>query len=379
MSVRLIVNLSLAVGLSAIIACGGGSMPSSHAGGDTLSFKYARLLTVVKYESHTLVTIADPWHKGKTLHRYALVRDRSCLVKVPPYTTVVEVPLRRVVPLSTVHAALMVDLGAGGAVAGIADLQYVKIPYVQQRCRSGAITDVGSSMNPDIERIINISSDAILVSPFENSGGYGRLEEIGVPIIECADYMEASALGRAEWMRFYGLLFGAERQADSLFAVVDSTYNSLKRLAGGAVGRVSVMMDKMTGTVWYVPGGRSTIGTMISDANAAYAFSANKAGGSLPLSFETMLDKCGDADVWLLRYSGKKPLTYAGLLEENQGYGEFKAFRSHKCYGCNLEQTRFYEETPFRPDFLLADFVRMVHPDIKGLGDLRYFHLLLEE
>ena len=71
-------------------------------------------------------------------------------------------------------------------------------------------------MNPDMERIIDLHPDAILLSPFENSGGYGRIEKLDIPIIECADYMETSALGRAEWMRFYGLLFGVAPQADSL-------------------------------------------------------------------------------------------------------------------------------------------------------------------
>ena len=82
-------------------------------------------------------------------------------------------------------------------------------------------------MNPDMERIIDLHPDAILLSPFENSGGYGRIEKLNIPIIECADYMETSALGRAEWMRFYGLLFGAAPQADSLFAEVDSCYSDL--------------------------------------------------------------------------------------------------------------------------------------------------------
>ena len=63
-------------------------------------------------------------------------------------------------------------------------------------------------MSPDIEKVIDMHPDGILLSPYENSGGYGRIEKLNVPILECADYMETSALGRAEWVRFYGLLFG---------------------------------------------------------------------------------------------------------------------------------------------------------------------------
>ena len=85
-------------------------------------------------------------------------------------------------------------------------------------------------MSPDIEKIIDLNADAVLLSPFENSGGYGRIESIGIPIIECADYMETSPLGRAEWMKFYGLLTGKEEETDSLFRKIEQQYLTLKHM-----------------------------------------------------------------------------------------------------------------------------------------------------
>ena len=112
------------------------------------------------------------------------------------------------------------------SIGGVCDLKYIKLQEVQDGCRTGSIADVGNGMNPDIEKIIDLHPDAIMLSPFENSGGYGRVEKLNIPIIECADYMETSALGRAEWMRFYGLLFGEAQKADSLFAEVEKTIMS---------------------------------------------------------------------------------------------------------------------------------------------------------
>ncbi len=362
----------------AVIACRGGETAPARDGGDTISFRYSRLLTAIRYADHVLVQVADPWHKGKILHQYALVTDSAGVAGLPLDATVVKVPLRRCVPLSTVHASLMVSLGVGEFVAGVADMQYVKVPYIRDRYRSGTVADVGSSMSPDIERIVSLTPDAIFASPFDNSGGYGSLEEMGVPVIECADYMETSALGRAEWIRFYGMLFGKERLADSLFAAIDSSYNSIKAKAAMANNGKSLVMDKMTGSVWYMPGGRSTIGTIIADANAGYAFSDTDVSGSLSLSFETVLSKSGDADFWLLRYSGKTPASYSDLVSENRGYGEMRAFKLRQCYGCNVEKSLFYEETPFRPDWLLADFVRIVHPEVLPAWRMRYFHPLAD-
>jgi iron complex transport system substrate-binding protein len=38
-----------------------------------------------------------------------------------------------------------------------------------------------------------------------------------------------------------------------------------------------------------------------------------------------------------------------------------------------VERSLFYEESPFRPDWLLNDFIRILHPEQEGLGPLRYY------
>jgi iron complex transport system substrate-binding protein len=243
-------------------------------------------------------------------------------------------------------------------------------------------------MSPVIEKIIDLRPDALLLSPFENSGGYGQLEEIDIPIVECAEYMEPSPLGRAEWVRFYGLLYGCEHEADSLFALVDSSYQALRHTVMSesrnpvmpesrhpdTAPKTSVLVDKVTGSVWYVPGGRSTIGQMLSDAGARYPWASDDRSGSIALPFETVLERAGDCDVWLLRYSGQQPLTRQQLLSEHRGYNQFRSFREGRVYGCNVEQSMFYEDSPFRPDLLLSDFIKILHPDIPDLPALRYYH-----
>jgi iron complex transport system substrate-binding protein len=255
----------------------------------------------------------------------------------------------------------------------VADLKYIKIPWIQQQVAQGRITDVGDGMSPVIEKIIDEHPDALFLSPFENSGGYGKLEEIDIPIVECADYMESSPLARAEWLRFYGMLFGCEQRADSLFQAVDSCYQALKALAAKAKSRPSVLVDKVTGSVWYVPGGKSTIGQMIQDANGSYPWAGDAHSGSVSLPFETVLERAGEADVWLFRYSSNHDITYHELTSEHHGYGQFRAFKSREVYGCDVERSPFYEESPFHPERLLNDFMAIFHPELEGLAPLRYY------
>jgi len=360
-----------------------------HDGGDTVAFRYAKRLTVVRHDGYTEVTLVNPWHEGKVLHRYVLVPRDSELPAHMPTATVIRTPLQRSIVFTTVHCALLQMLHQERHIAGVADLKYIKIPYVHQMVSRGKIVDVGDGMSPVIERIIDLQPDAILLSPFENSGGYGRLEDIDIPIVECAEYMEPTPLARAEWMRFYGMLYGCEQQADSLFAVVDSSYHALKNLAKKhqltsdnaalhADNRKSVLLDKVTGSVWYVPGGRSTIGQMIVDAGGSYVWSDDEHSGSVSLPFETVLEKAGDNRFWLFRFSSDHLISYSELLSEHRGYNQFRAFRERNVYGCNVEKSLFYEESPFRPDWLLTDFIHILHPDIPNLPPLRYYEKLKE-
>lgn len=381
-------GLISALFLAVLLSSCGGRQTASADGGDTVPFRYAQLLQLVRYDGYTVATIRHPWRQDAVLHRYVLVPADAPVPEGSPEGTVIRTPLRRSVVFTTVHCSLLSMLHREASVAGVADLKYIKAPYVQEGVAAGRIVDCGDGMSPVIEKIIDLHPDALLLSPFENSGGYGQLEEIDIPIVECAEYMEPSPLGRAEWVRFYGLLYGCEHEADSLFALVDSSYHALRHTVmpesrnpvvsesrhPDTATKTSVLVDKVTGSVWYVPGGRSTIGQMLSDAGARYPWASDDRSGSIALPFETVLERAGDCDVWLLRYSGQQPLTRQQLLSEHRGYNQFRSFREGRVYGCNVEQSMFYEDSPFRPDLLLSDFIKILHPDIPDLPALRYYH-----
>ena len=371
--------------LTLLCSCAGGRGPSAQEAGDTVSLKYATQLSIVRHKDYTEVVVKNPWKEGKILHSYLLMPDSIDPQDIShsSLSTIVRTPLRRSVMFTTVHCAMLMSFGCEQSIAGVADLKYIKIPWIHEQVKAGRITDVGEGMSPVVEKIIDQRPDALFLSPFENSGGYGRLEEIGIPIIECAEYMEPSPLARAEWLRFYGMLFGCEARADSLFAVVDSSYCALKGLASNHKAQSSklkvqstVLLDKVTGSVWYVPGGRSTIGQMIQDAGGNYPWADDDHSGSVSLPFEAVLEKAGEADVWLFRYSSDHDITPDELLSEHHGYDQFKAFRSGEIYGCDVERSLFYEESPFRPDWLLGDYIHILHPDIPNLPPLRYYKKL---
>ena len=341
--------------------------------GEKTELQYARNITIERTKDYVVVRLLNPWKAGTVLHTYYLV-ERGKDVNVPDDGTKVVIPLRKSVIFTTAHANLVEMLHAQKAIAGVADLKYMIIPDIQKRARiKGGIVDCGDAMKPDVERIIDLNADAILLSPFENNGGYGRLEQIGVPIIECADYMERSALGRAEWMKFYGILFGREHEADSLFAVVRQNYKSLSQKASQSKITRSVLPDRKVGAVWYLPGGESSVGLLYKDAHGRYAYSNDKHSGSLAMPFETILDKFAQSDFWILSYNGN--FNRRVLLSEYQGYAKLKPYQTKEIYGCKVDSKPYFEEVSWRPDWLLSDLIQLFHPDLK-IVPLRYYQKL---
>ena len=350
----------------------------SQEDGDTLHLQYSSLLSIVKHDGYTQVDIRNPWKEGMLLHSYILVPRQEELPQNLPHGSIIRTPVARAAVFTTVHCSLLNTLGCSENIVAVADLKYIKIPFIQEQVRKGKIADCGNGLSPVVEKIMDVKPEVIMLSPFENSGGYGKLEEIDIPLVECAEYMENSPLARAEWMKFYGMLFGEKEQADSLFEVVDKNYQQLKVHAKEAGEGRSVLIDKMVGSVWYVPGGKSTIGQMIKDAGGRYAWTGDDHSGSLSLPFETVLEKAGDAEVWLYRYSSDHQQSYQELLSEYRGYRQLQAFADRNVYGCNVEQSLFYEESPFRPDWLLGDFIQILHPAMTFKIPLRYYQKLNE-
>lgn len=378
--------LALAFIGNLLIGCTIASINRTSDGGDTIALHYAQQLSLIQYKGYVQATLANPWKEGAILHSYVLVpkgRVGDSLLQHDAQlqameATVVRTPIAHAVVFTTSHCALLYDLHAQQALSGVCDLAYINLPDVQRRAKlppkdTAAVVDCGSSMQPDVERIMQLHPEVLLVSPFEQSGGFGKLAILNIPIIETADYMETSALGRAEWMKFYGLLFGRAQQANALFAQVDSNYHALMAKVLQTREKVSAFTERKMGSVWYVPGGRSTIAQLLRDARVAYPFADDTHSGSLALSFETVLNEAGNSDIWLIKYN-HQPNTRQALLAEDAGYAQFKAFRQGKVFGCDCAAVPYYEEVDFHPDRLLNDILQIAHPTLTGLAPLRYYH-----
>lgn len=371
--------LTLLIAVAFLAACKGGHASSSDekGTGDALELKYAENLTLKKYPGYVEVTVRNPWDTLKTLQKYILVPRDSAMPAKLPAGTIVRIPVTNALVYSTVHNSLISELGSADAIGGICNSKYVNDKELQHRLASGRIVDCGVSMSPDLEKIIKLCPQVIMLSPFENNDKYAKVGELGIPIIECADYMETSALGRAEWVRFYGMLFGKGEKADSMFADTEANYLRLRKIAANVQRKPKVIIDQRYGQVWNVPGGVSTMGRLIEDAGGTNPFASYRQSGSVPLAPEKVLAEAHDADIWFVRYNQEKEKSMKELASDAPVNSQFKAYRDGNVYGCNTHYINFYEETPFHPDRLLEDMISAMHPELsKGNNAHRYYHLM---
>ena len=362
-----------------MLSCAAPSSEGLHGGGagDTLAMRHSALLQIVDYDGYTVVDVKNPWKEGRILHSYMLRHKDSAEVVPPQGVTLLRTPLENQLVFATLHAQLFVTLGCVDAITGVCDARCMSVDEVAGRLVSGAITDCGASADVNLERVVQLSPDAAWVIPFKN-GGYGKLERVGLPLIECADYMESSPLGCAEWVRFYGRLLGVAEKADSLFDAVCSNYYRIKDEVAAMPRKPRLLCEQMTGSAWYVPAAQSTMGQLYCDAGASYLFADIQGSGAVPLSFETVLSRADSADVWLIKYGAERDMDYSSLAGNFAGNSMLRPFRERSVYACNVSRRRFYEETPFRPDILLRELAALLHPEMAVGYELRYYEKLRE-
>ncbi len=320
----------------------------------------AKLLSMQRTADYTVVTVADPW-KGGVLHQYVLVPAEAQLPADLPEGTIVRTPVKNALVYSSVHTSLLNELGAIGTVKGVVDSQYFNDSIIAGGLKAGTIADCGNSMNPTVEKVIDMQPDAILLSPYQDAS-YGQIAKMDIPIIECADYLEYDPLGRAEWVKFYGELVGKRAEADSLYNAVVAAYNAVKEMAAGAKTHPTVVTEMVINGIWNVPGGQSYMARILADAGGKYLWADDENTGSLALDFNQVLAVAHDADYWFIKWTNINSLKdLQGAYDLNK---EMAAFQNKRVYVCDTDKTRFFDRIPFHPEVLLREFAAIMHPEL---------------
>ena len=330
---------------------------------DNHSVKYATGYKINKTESFTHIRIYDPWDTTQLLQSLILIDKTKEIPSSLPKGTIIRTPIEKAVVFNSPQCNMLSFLNSEKIIAGVCEPEYITLPYVRKGLKKGEIINLGMASSPDIEKIIELSPEVIFVPAFQNNS-YQGLAKTGIPIIQCAEYMEQVPLGSSEWIRLHSLFLDKETLADSLFNVIEESYATIKNIALTSTSKPRLLTDMRYNNIWYTPACKSFMATLYKDAGAELALNNNNSTGSMALSVEEVLDKAQDADIWLIKYYNSEYLSYSDIKDDFIIYTKFDPWINRKIFACNTYYSSYYETLPLYPHLILKDLVRVFHPDI---------------
>ena len=363
-----------------LVSCNGGKQQTvtpveqSDSVHEQVSLKYAQGIKL-NYQGNTcLVTMQDPEDNKVLDYRFALVK-RGEDAQIPEGYTRIDLPVRNTICMTSLQLSNFIKLNELEHVVGITSTKHLFNEEVHQRIKDGKIQKIGIEGNFDNEVILGINPDIIMISPFKR-GGFDALKDAGIPLIPHLGYKELTPLGQAEWIKFVGLLLGEEKKATEMFDEIEKKYNDLKSLAQNVDSRPTVFSGELHGGNWYVVGGRSFLAQLFKDAGADYIFKDDNSTGGVNLEYELVYAKAAHAQYWRILNSHKGTFTYDALRESDARYGDFDACKNQGVIYCNMTKTPFYESMPVEPHLILADFLKIFHPELVPEHTPKYYSLL---
>ncbi|MDD6210449.1 MAG: ABC transporter substrate-binding protein [Bacteroidales bacterium] len=360
--------------LSLFIGCANKEKNDINIEGKTDSLHYAKGFKITRYDDYTHISVINPWDTTQILHEYILIPEgHKSDIPATGQVTFISVPLQSVAILGVVHAGMLEQLNVTDRITGAADVQYMNFPFIHNGLEKGTITDLGSSSQINIEKLMESSPGALFVTSFPSSD-YGKLEKTGIPFIECVEYMENTPLGRAEWIKFMGAFLGKSREADSIYNEIEKSYIDAAVTAQTAQCRPTVFSEKKYGGAWNVPGGESYMAVFFRDAGADYIWKEDEHTGSLALSFEEVYTEAENADFWIIKYfDPQKDMVYNDIKAEYDPYSLFGAWQKKHIVGCNTANVPYYERGTMQPHIILKDFIKIFHPELLPEYQTVYF------
>jgi iron complex transport system substrate-binding protein len=348
-----------------------------------IKISHATGLAVEYHNNYKIVTIKNPWQNAKTQFQYLLVQCGTPTPKGFNQAQVITVPINSIVSLSTTHLPHLAKLGVVNKLVGISNSNQVNNPDVVERIKAGKIIQVGNNSNVDIEKLLELNPDLVTTFGTGNSqtDSYGKLSEAGLKVAINAEYMEDSPLGRSEWLKFTALFFNQEAQAEKIFNEIASRYAQMAEKAKSVKNPPTVFVGFDFKGTWFMPAGNSYVAKYLADAGGNYLWSDDKSAGSLPLSFEIVLERAANADYWLNFSQSWQSLK--DVIAEDSRYGDFKSVKTGNLYNNNARVNAnggndYWEGGISNPDIVLADLIKILHPEILPHHQLFYYRKVIE-
>jgi iron complex transport system substrate-binding protein len=340
-----------------------------HAVGFEITYANAyKLITIYPFSDETALT-------------YLLVQCGAPIPSDIVADAVIEVPVRSIVTTSSTLITTLDEIGVLNRLVGLDELTYVSNPTVRQMAAEGKLTMIGVGAAVNVEQAIDLQPELIMAVSTGNLevDSHPKLQEAGLTVVLNVEWLEESPLGRAEWSKYIAAFFNQEASAAANFAERAARYNDLKALAATATERPTVFVNTFSRSSWSIPGGNSYIARFLQDAGSNYLWAHELTNERHQLSFEEVYDIAKDAEFWV--NTGRIASTRAVLLAEDARYADFAAVQNGNIWNNNARLgpeggNEYWETGVAHPDVILADLIKIFHPELLPEHELVYYHQL---
>ena len=344
-----------------------------------IEIKHSKAFTIKILDGYKMITISNPWPGANKKYNYALVEKGAVIPSSENYDAIVEIPVKRIVVTSTTHIPSLEMLGVSESLVGFPNLDYISSETTRKRIENNEITELGKNEDINTEVLIDLAPDLVVGFAVDgNNTSFSTLQKTGIPVVYNADWTETSPLGKAEWIKFFGAFYNKEKEADSIFNTIETEYLSAKKIAANATKKPTVLSGAMYKDIWYLPQGDSWAAQFISDANGNYLWKDSSGMGSSSLNLESVLDKGQKAEFWI---APGQFTSLEQLKDTHTVYSEFDAFKNKNVYNYTKNKgitggVLYYELAPNRPDIVLKDIIKILHPKLLPEHELFFFSKL---
>ncbi|WP_298120166.1 ABC transporter substrate-binding protein [Flavobacterium sp.] len=331
------------------------------------SVKYAKGFSIENYGNYAVVTVKNPWPKASKTYKYILKKKNGIIPDSLKNNLTINVPIQSIVVTSTTHIPSLEMLKEEKTLVGFPNLDYISSEKVRSLIDAKKVKELGTNQTLNTEILIDLQPNVIIGYGLDNNNPtLDNLEKSGLKVLLNGDWNEQTPLGKAEWIKFFGALYDKQEKANEIFSKIENDYLKTIEIAKKATSKPTVLAGDIFEGKWYLPSGTSWGSLILKEANSNYLWQKTTGTGSLSLSFETVFEKAKDADFWIT--SGQFS-TLNEMIEANPHYNQFKAFQNKNVYSFAGKKGKtggilYYELAPNRPDLVLKDLVKILHPEL---------------
>lgn len=331
------------------------------------TIRYAKGFSIENYNGYSVVTVKNPWPNASKTYRYILKEINGIVPDSLKQNSIISVPIKKIVVTSTTHIPSLEMLGEVNSLVGFPHCDYISSKKVRARIDAGKVKELGNNHDLNTEAILDLQPNVIIGYGIDNKNPtLDNLQKSGLKIMLNGDWNEETALGKAEWITFFGALYGKQKEANEIFSKIEKDFLNTVEIAQRATTTPTILAGDMFEDRWYLPKGSSWGSLLLKQANGNYLWQETSGTGSLSFSFETVFEKAAMADVWIT--SGQFS-SLAEMTNSNPHYAKFKAFKNKNVYSFSGKKGKtggvlYYELAPNRPDLVLKDLVKILHPEL---------------